>query len=621
MCGIFGVFAPAGASGSLLAGFATVLRHRGPDGTGELIEGPIGLGMNRLAIIDREGGVQPMTTSDGQISIVYNGEIYNFRELRRELEPQIPFATRSDTEVILNGYAVWGDDVFRRLNGMFAIALFDRRSGALKLVRDPVGVKPLYLLARSDSLYFASEIKAFTAARLANTVDDTAAMQYLTADYVFRPQTAVAGVSQLEPGTVLEIRSPTDRRSYRYAFVIGDRSASSGAAGPAEIRAKLGEAVVRQTVADVPYGLLLSAGLDSMGILAALHRAGLTENLETFTAAYEGEGFPEHRRVEALAKAWGFRNTKVLVTAAGVGDSLDSIFRTFDNLDMMPNCAALHVLTQVAGHERRVLLAGNGGDELFMGYATYRATQLNHRLSGFTPLLNAVAPALARLPSGHRYLPLGERLYRFCAGAASDSRLAHVQWRRIVQERELVGLMGGRALPSAQIYAPQLNYFPDAERDTDGLIDACTVFDLRTWLVDSGLMMWDKAGMSASSEIRVPYLDLDFMRFMLGLSTASRGHPIGTKRMLRQALQGELPEEILGMPKQGFQAPVAEWLEGALGRRFEELSLSLPSDRFDRRIVETLWRRFRRGRRSLAMPLWSLGCLEGWRQANDLSWA
>lgn len=621
MCGIFGMVAEAGASRETLEAFGRLLRHRGPDGSGYLVEGAIGIGMNRLAIIDREGGAQPMHSSDGLLALVFNGEIYNYRELRRDLQGRIAFQTRSDTEVILNGYQVWGDDVFRRLNGMFAIALYDRRQRVLKLARDPVGVKPLYFLSLPGKFHFASEIKALTGTRLASTVNPRAVAQYLAAAYVFHPETAVSGVQQLKPGHLLEVRDSGERRESTFAEMPFDPGEAAPGPVSGAVRDRLRDAVVRQTVADVPYGLLLSSGLDSMGILAGLHDAGLTENLETFTATYDGSGFAESGPVEQLSRSWGFRNTTVRVTAEKVDEHLDGIFASFDNLEFLPTAAALYALTQVAGSTRRVLLAGNGGDELFAGYPTYRANQLMNRLRFAAPLMNLVAPAMRMIPAAEDYLPMGERIYRFCSGASTDPRLAHVQWRRVwtaSAARRLSGL--GEPGGAAALYAPQLRYFDcAAKRGLDGL-DASIFVDLHTWLVDCGLMMWDKAGMSASTEIRVPYVDLELMRFVLALPRAQRGNPVGSKAVLREALSEVLPREIVALPKRGFQAPVGRWLSGSLGERFRDLSLSLPAELFARKEIERTWKHFRDGQRHLALPLWLLGCLEGWRRTLDLSW-
>jgi asparagine synthase (glutamine-hydrolysing) len=385
MCGITGIIGARAGDAALLEAMARTIRHRGPDHTGFMVEPPIGLAMNRLSIIDIAGGNQPMHAHDGSASLIFNGEIYNFQALRAELAEHIAFNTHSDTEVILRGYEVWGSRIFARLNGIFAIALWDRGRNRLLLARDPLGVKPLYLLRTGGSLMFSSEVKTFTQCRLANRACPAAIGEYLHAGYVFHPRTAIEGVEQVPPGTLIEITPTLERQEtvFRLPAAAPETSglvAASAEEWRAETRQHLVRAIAGQTIADVPYGLLLSGGMDSMAILASLRESGLAENLKTFTVSFGDDSFSEHRPVVRLAQDWQFHNELLFLKPAAIRDGFERICMTFDNLELLPTCVAIFFVAELAGRDRRVLLSGNGGDEHFFGYPTYLATRMARRL-------------------------------------------------------------------------------------------------------------------------------------------------------------------------------------------------------------------------------------------------
>ena len=624
MCGIVGGFGPGADNHDLLRQMAASIRHRGPDHTGCLLEDHAGLIMNRLAIIDLAGGNQPMFSPDGDVALIYNGEIYNFRELRAELEPQFAFHSRSDTEVILNGYRAWGSKVFARLNGIFAVAIYDRRRGKLLLARDSLGVKPLAVLRRGGTIYFSSELKAFSTAGLANRVNPAAVAQFLSAGYVFSPTCSLDGVTQMEAGCVMEIDEDGESRSWRFRDLPARRHLP--AASPSEwqerVRGALDRAVIGQTVADVPYGLLLSAGMDSMAILATLHRHGLAEKLRTFTLYYENESFSENSVVTKLAADWGFENAQLRLDGEMVRDALPRLFETYDNLEFLPTCAAIWFISHFASDYTKVLLAGNGGDEIFLGYPTYRATAIARRLGPVAPLIGALAPLARLLPVSDNYLTGGEKIRRFVDGSRHGPERAHVSWRHVFTQEELQSLLRGgyRAGLMDDVYEPQTRHFEEARRLGFTGLDVESWGDLKTWFADNALSMWDKAGMSASVEIRVPLVDPGFLDFVLNVPQSVRGERPGTKAFFRRMFEAELPPEVTRFPKHGFQVPVAEWLRGPLRQTFLDLTMSLPPEVVSRPVVERLWRDFDARRRDNALRLWCLGCLSGWAAKYRLSW-
>jgi asparagine synthase (glutamine-hydrolysing) len=626
MCGILGVVQSEPVSLDWLRSGLEVLRHRGPDGEGELVEGGVGLGMRRLSIIDIATGWQPMHSPDGTLSIVFNGEIYNYRAIRDELKEAFDFRTTSDTEVVLAAYAVWGEAAFSRLNGMYAIALLDRRRSAVILARDPMGIKPLYWWADGHRVVFGSELKLFTRWGLARRVSRAALAQFLTSGYVFHPETALEEVRQLEPGMLMCIALDGTRKCSsiaswrtRPAPKTSNPDTDSGTG----VLAALDDAVERQMVADVPVGLLLSSGLDSMLVLSALHQRQLTEGLETFTVTFDEPTFSEHQFVERAASEWGFRNTQLRLSGEDVAQCLDRVCYACDNLELLPTALAIYFASHLASGERKVVLAGNGGDELFAGYPTYTATRALARMQPARFLFKP-ARALARRfhQGGYEYLSWGERISRFLEGAPDPPALAHLRWRHIFLPEELTALLmpDWQAGCPEEILLPQFRYFKRAESLGWKKLDALIYADLSSWLVDCGLSMWDKTGMSASLEIRVPLLDLEFVDTVLSVPARQRAYPVGTKRFLRQAAHDRLPESVRNMPKHGFQVPLARWLRGPLRRPIEDASRALPSEVFRRDAIAALWKEFDAGRTQLALPLWLLGALGRWAAAMEVSW-
>jgi asparagine synthase (glutamine-hydrolysing) len=609
----------------LLARMAASIKHRGPDHTGEYVGDDVMLVMNRLAIIDIEGGNQPFISDDGATALVFNGEIYNFNELRQQLASRFAFKTRSDTEVILHGYAMWGDDVFKLLNGIFSIAIFDARQNRLVLARDPIGTKPLYVLPKDGTVFFASELKAFTATRLATRVDTSVVCDFLAAGYVFCPHSALAGAFQVEPGCCVIIsNNKIEARRYReLAPCEPQRPAKTQPQYLADTRRALSNAILSQTVADVPYGLLLSSGLDSMAILSTLKQHDAVRNLETFTVTYEESSFAEGAPVSALASKWGFSNRQIVLTDSVLRECLTDLFYTFDNLELFPTAVAIYAVSKLAAGTVKVLLAGNGGDELFGGYPTYAATEIVRKLGPFRPLVGMLHPITSRIPTSDAYLSGTEKLRRFVAGCRYDHKLAHFLWRHVFLPEEIGLLMRkteAAALAAERLYAPQVRYYDEAKHRGYSGLAQLSYADLRGWLVDHGLTMWDKAGMRWSAEIRVPLVDPAFVDDVLGVPAHIRMRPAGTKAFLRQVLSDSIPAEILARPKQGFQIPISRWLRGPLAVEMRDLCFSLPASLFDHAYIERLWRDFTESRADNALKLWTLGCLAGWASAHDLMW-
>jgi asparagine synthase (glutamine-hydrolysing) len=376
-------------------------------------------------------------------------------------------------------------------------------------------------------------------------------------------------------------------------------------------------------VADVPVGLLLSAGLDSMLVLSALRHRNLTGALETFTVTFDEPTFSEHDTVNEVVESWGIRNTQLRLTGIEVAQDLDRICYACDNLELLPTSVAIYYASHLAGGQRKVVLAGNGGDELFAGYPTYRATQILQRLSAVRSIF-APARFLTRrfYKGGRAYLSHGEQLARFLEGASDSPELAHLRWRHVFRPAELEALLmpDWQAGGPIEVLAPQLRHFSRAASlDWSGL-DRLLYADLCSWLVDCGLSMWDKTGMSASLEIRVPLLDLQFVETVLSVPSRTRGYPPGTKRFLRRMARTYLPESVRSLSKHGFQVPLVRWFRGPLRHQIEEASLSLPREVFRSEVVQDIWAAFDAGQSRLALPLWLLGILSRWAEVLGATW-
>lgn len=623
MCGIFGVFQKEPVDQELLKQGCREIAHRGPDHTGYYTDQGLGLGMNRLSIIDLEGGDQPMMSVSGEAVIVFNGEIYNYLELKRELAGHCSFRTNSDTEVILNGYLALGTGIVERLNGIFAFAIWDLRTRKLLLARDPVGVKPLFYLRQRDSLYFSSELKSFTKLGLASRASREGVLQFLAASYVFHPHTALENVYCLRPGEVMEVTQPNEIKSRNYCS-IGFENAPKRLSEDQwfkEVGDRLQGSITRQMLSDVPVGLLLSSGLDSMYILATLHRHGYAGNLNTFTVYFDDPTFSENEAVQRATNFYGVDNQQIKLTGDMVGKHMPSICRTFDNLELLPTSVAMYFLSRLAGESNKVVLSGNGGDELLYGYPTFCATALRKMLGSVAGPISRLEPIARLFDLSPRYMSRREKVSRFLHGCSYPNELAHLRWRHILRWSEMTELIGRDFLGDSleNIMRPQLEYFVAAERLALQKLDQYAFVDFKTWLVDSGLMIWDKAGMASSLEIRVPFLDLEFLQTIVGVPYGLRARQAGRKWLLRKISEDFLPEEIRFLPKHGFQVPVGHWLKSDLARSFKDSSLSLPPEVFKRTVMEQKWREFVAGRNDHTLGLWCLGCLGMWLQQHNLS--
>lgn len=577
MCGICGEYRAGGtADAARVATMRDALRHRGPDGCGAWAEGPIALGHVRLAIIDLSAdGLQPMANEDGSVRIVYNGEIYNFAELRAELVTRgHRFRSRTDTEVIVHGYEEWDLGVLDRLNAIFAFALWDGRRRKLILARDRFGVKPLYVAERAGAVLFASEAKALVGpGGVLAELNRAALGPYLALGYVPGPASFFRGIEQVPPATVVEYLD--GRRSQRCWWRIEDEVAGQAdeVDEPRALEhygALVQDAVRRQMVSDVPVGLFLSGGIDSSTLVVGLRGAGV-EDLRTFSMGFEDPGYDELPAAHAVARHLRTRHTEELVRPR-VAEDLPKIVRALDEPLADESALALWNLCRLARRSVTVALAGEGGDELFGGYTRYVWDAWARRWGGLSSTLRAGTRwLLDLLPWDERrgWRAVARRARKFARTADLPEAERYLEWFALLDAERRHQLCTAGATNGDPFTA----WF--ARDPFAGGLRRLQWVDLGTYLAGDLLAKADRLSMAHGLELRVPLLDHRLVAFSFSLADRLKVRQGQTKWLMRRWLEGRVPREIIHRPKQGFEVPIGGWLRGPL----REMTRDLLSER------------------------------------------
>ena len=544
MCGIAGFISPARADAAALVPMLARIAHRGPDDQGTFVEGPAALGHCRLAIIDLQGGAQPLYSEDKNFVVVFNGEIYNYRELTAELTALgHTFTTRTDTEVLLHGWEQWGRELLPRLRGMFAFALWDRRAQVLFCARDMFGIKPLYYCRCADgTLLFASEIKAFLDHPSFEKQLNTAQLPlYLSCQYSPGRDTFFAGVQKLLPGHFLEFSEGIVRttRWVQPAFLPGDTPPA-----PDELEAVLRQSAEAHKIADVEVAGFLSGGVDS-AYLTALARPA-----RTYTISYAEPKYNESFPARALARNLGLRNRVRCISPGEFWDAVPAVQYHMDEPMADAAAVALYFLNREAARDVKVVLSGEGADELFGGYNIYRDPFTARWYNRLPPWLRGgLGAAASLLPPGpgvnflvRRGLSLEERYFGPTA---------------LLTEREKRRLLPGYEGDGDPICLTESSW--DMTEDQDPVTRMQQV-DLQLWLAGDILLKADKMSMAHSLELRVPYLDKEVFALAAALPAAAKANARMTKIALRQAAARTLPPAAAARKKLGFPVPVRDWL-------------------------------------------------------------
>lgn len=627
MCGIVGLWGDF--SEPELRSALRSISHRGPDDEGANAVG-VGVlfGQRRLAIIDLSPtGHQPMTAPGLDVTIIYNGEVYNFTELRAELERAgYSFRGTSDTEVILAMYLAHGDQMLSRLNGIFALGIWDGRQQRLLLARDPIGVKPLYLTQGRRGLAFASEIKAlFASGAVRAEVNRHAALAHL--GYLWSPgdQTIAANVTKVLPGEAIWLSAPgrVDQRWFFADLPTGGAPLSGGVDDVASgLRSVLRAAVGRQMVADVPVGAFLSGGLDSSAVVAYAREFTGSKSLQCFTISQsdgstEAEGFAEDLPFAVkVARHLGVDLHTVQV-GPEMADRLESMVYHLDEPTADPAALNTLLIAELARSQGiKVLLSGSGGDDLFTGYRRHYALR-QERLWSWLPLdVRRLLSALAsHLPVGH---PLLRRIGKALAYADLDDVRRLVSYFFWIKPQTAVSLMGqGHGCPALvpeDLFAPMLHTLSRIDAGTEPL-EKMLYLEGKHFLADHNLNYADKMGMAAGVEIRVPLLDLEVVDYAAKIPIRMRQHGATGKWIFKRAMEPILPHDVIYRPKTGFGAPLRVWFKGRLRPLVEDVfSESVVSARglFNYRGVRALLDRDAAGKVDATYTIFSMLCIELW---------
>jgi len=639
MCGIAGVLNLAAGSREQLernaAAMAESLAHRGPDDYGLWSDPEAGviLTHRRLSIVDLSpAGHQPMISADGRFVITYNGEIYNFEELRPELEARgIKFRGHSDTEVMLEAFAAFGiEATVTRLIGMFTIGLWDRRARTLTLIRDRLGIKPLYWARLGGLFLFGSELKALRAhPGWTPRIDRLAVAAFMRHNYIPAPYTIYEGVRKLEPGTILTLRAGNEPRIER--FWDARAVARAGLADPLQsdetdltdrLETLLRDAVRRRMVADVPVGAFLSGGIDSSTVVA-LMKAANAGPVRTYTIGFELPGFDEAAHSAAVAKHLNTDHTELTVTAKEALDVIPQLPNIYDEPFADPSQIPTYLVSAMTRKHVTVALSGDGGDELFAGYNRYQlASRMWQGLSllprqlrqGLAASIVSVSPdrwsrLLSFLPAAICPAQVGDKLHKLATviGLAD----ANAIYRRLVTHWEPAEVM-----PGVEEYKGVL-WGPGIAKEIPGFLEQMQLMDLVTYLPDDILTKVDRASMAVALEARVPLLDHRVVEFAWRLPRAAKIRRGTSKWLLRQVLDRHVPKHLIDRPKMGFGIPLGEWLRGPLRdwaetflneRRLQEANL------LDVTSVRQRWLEHLEGRRNWQYLIWDVLMLETWRE-------
>ena len=633
MCGIAGLFAIDGGLGAdelarVGGAMADAIAHRGPDGQGVWTDKGLVLAHRRLAIVDlTPTGAQPMLSADGRWAISYNGELYNTEDVRRDLALRgINWCGTSDTEVLLEAVAAWGlDRALAAINGMYAMALWDRRERRLHFARDRLGIKPLYIGRQGGRIAFASELKAFAVLPgFLGDMDGEALAGFLRFGYVPAPRSIWSNVSKVEPGEVVSVGADgrMRRRFYWSANEVARNGLDNpfdgnGAAAVDALEDLLLDAVGGQMVSDVPLGAFLSGGIDSSTVVALMCRAGRGA-VRTFTIGFAEPGYDEAKHAARVAAHLGTDHTELTVTAADALALVPGLAEIYDEPFADSSQIPTHLVSKLTRRHVTVALSGDGGDELFTGYNRYSYSARWGGLLARIPrsARAGLAAALLRIPAE----PL-HKLLRYLPGLppmAADKLLKAAEILPLDSDgiyRRLVSQIGDIAQLIPDFVEPRWQYDGDPLAGRGDAMDRMQILDTTTYLPDDILTKVDRASMAPALEVRVPLLDHRVVEFAWRLSRGMKIRGGTGKWALRQVLARHVPRELVERPKQGFSVPLASWLRGPLRDWAEDLldpaQLGAPLAPGP---IRRMWDAHLSGHRNFAYGLWNILMFEAWRR-------
>ena len=636
MCGIAGwvnIDPQRPVDQNLLQKMNRALAHRGPDDEGYLIDGNVGLAQRRLSIIDTSSmGRQPIFNEDGTIAVILNGEIYNYLELKAILlQDGHRFVTNTDTEVLVHAFEKWGIDFINKLDGMFSLALFDRKNFRLILARDPFGKKPLYYSLQKGLLLFGSEIKALAAhPDFESRMDPESISSYFALDYVPTPKTIFQNCWKLRQGSFLDINTKAVelpfrpktywRLHYEPKLKISEPEAVDG------FRDLFGKAVSKRLMSDVPLGVFLSGGIDSSLVVAFMAKA--VGKVETFTIGFSENSYDESKVAKSVAEYFGTEHFEKKLDPDSVYGVLPQVVARLDEPFADPSVLPTYILSQFARQKVTVALGGDGGDEHLAGYDPFLAHRLFGKLAWVPFPLYALGSKIAALiPTSEKNMSLNFKLQRFLQGLKQYSTkspvIRNALWMAPFTpelQKHLFTRSINLDLGWENVFSELLEHAErcDAKNDIDGVIDSF----IQMYLHDDILVKVDRTSMMNSLEVRTPFLDKSLSEFLARLPVRMKMRGGKRKYLLKKASTGILPNEIIDRKKKGFGIPVAGWLKGPLRSLLEESLCPEQINKlglFDSQYVEALVRDHLKGAADHRKELWALLIFENWREAHNIN--
>ena len=619
MCGICGIvnFDSDSVDRAVIVRMTGALAHRGPDDAGYFVDGRVGLGHRRLSIIDLSGGKQPIFNEDRSAAIIFNGEIYNYRDLASELTTAgHTFKTRSDTETILHAYEEYGDECVQQLRGMFGFAIWDRAKRRLLLARDRLGVKPVYYYRNGRFLAFASEIKSLLEiASIPREVDPEALDMYLSLRYVPGPRTMFKNIFRLQPGHILVADDDGVRTTKYWDIDYPNPEPRSPEYLLERFRELLEESVRMRLISEVPLGVFLSGGLDSSAILATMSKIAGGDRVKTFSVGYEASGAEaeaanEFAYARLATDAFACEHHEYRLDARNFADFVPELVRYLDEPLADPSCIPLYFISKLAREHITVVLSGEGADEILAGYGIYGRMLTLDRIYNLSGPLSHLAPWIARLTPMEKlrhYVrmcgqPLENRYRGVSRGFSAEGKRRLVGADRMKQSGMLMQEIFGGYFKAVQNASP---------------LDQMLYVDAKVWLPDDLLIKADKMTMANGLELRFPFLDHKLVEFAGTLPNASKVHGKGGKTLLRSAMRGVLPDSIIDRPKKGFPIPIGSWLRTSLRQFTRDHLLARDSacGRYvDRDETARLVEEHEQGRADRSQEIWTLLVFEFWHR-------